>query len=203
MDYREFSCDSGHAVPADTVYQDLLLMKKININAVRTGRHPHSPALDRFCDELGIYLVTGDFPESDTAERIPAESSANVNCSACPALCELTDQGEFIPEFIEPSIRLRNRYGEDFLAYRSRIGEDMADGDPDNSPGSKTDSGIIDGMRRPYAGRMQETAYHYQSIRLQVGRDRVLIRNDNLFTSTDRYDCVVCLDREGGLRKLF
>ena len=197
VDYREFSCDSGHAVPADTVYQDLLLMKKININAVRTGRHPHSPALDRFCDELGIYLVTGDFPESDTAERIPAESSANVNCSACPALCELTDQGEFIPEFIEPSIRLRNRYGEDFLAYRSRIGEDMADGDPDNSPGSKTDSGIIDGMRRPYAGRMQETAYHYQSIRLQVGRDRVLIRNDNLFTSTDRYDCVVCLDREG------
>ena len=201
VDYREFSCDSGHVVAAETVYQDLLLMKKININAVRTGRHPYSSALSRFCDELGLYLISGEITES-SAEPMPAGTSREANCGDLPALSEISGQGEFIPEFIEPAIRLKNRRGEDFLAYGygcctgEYTAEDGCDG-CDSGPDGGTAGGIIDGMRRPYPGRIQETAYRFQSIRLNVARDRILIRNDNLFTATDRYDCIVSLDREG------
>lgn len=305
---HEFTCDSGRVVSDEVTYQDLLLMKKNNINAVRTCHYPDGSALYRYCDELGIYLIAennmeshgswspaeaglptpgivpGDDPRwrellldrvnscwqrdknhpsiliwsvgnesfggsviRDMAERFrtldsdrlvhyegifhdrtwPQTSDMEsqmypsaeaiedflkehtdkpfICCeythamgNSCGGMHRYTDltlrepryQGGFIWDFVDQSIRSKNRYGEEFQAYGGDFGERPADYD-------FSGDGIVDGTRRPYAGKMQEVKCNYQSIRFEVKKDRVRIMNDNLFTCTDQYICVVRLDKEG------
>jgi beta-galactosidase len=47
----------GHTVTRDEMLQDIGLMKKFNINAVRTSHYPDDPLWYELCDEYGIYLV--------------------------------------------------------------------------------------------------------------------------------------------------
>lgn len=49
--------ESGYASSREQILKDLLLMKKHNINALRTSHYPNSPVLYQLCDELGIYVV--------------------------------------------------------------------------------------------------------------------------------------------------
>ncbi len=46
----------GHAVPLFHMMNDLLLMKKHNVNAVRTSHYPNDPRFPGLCDRLGIML---------------------------------------------------------------------------------------------------------------------------------------------------
>jgi beta-galactosidase len=47
----------GRAVPVEYLRQDLLLMKRHNINAVRCSHYPSQPALYSLCDELGLWIM--------------------------------------------------------------------------------------------------------------------------------------------------
>ncbi|RDW86947.1 putative beta-galactosidase [Aspergillus mulundensis] len=47
----------GRAVPTPFLRQDLLLMKKHNINSVRCCHYPSTPALFPLCDELGLWVM--------------------------------------------------------------------------------------------------------------------------------------------------
>jgi len=53
---HEFDPDNGRTLSRDLMKQDILLMKKFNINAVRTSHYPNHPDWYELCDELGIYL---------------------------------------------------------------------------------------------------------------------------------------------------
>lgn len=48
----------GQAVPAETMLEDLLIMKQFNINVVRTSHYPPSREYLDLADELGMYIVT-------------------------------------------------------------------------------------------------------------------------------------------------
>ncbi len=54
---HEFHPDHGRAVPHETMREDVLLMKRHNINAVRTSHYPPHPAFLDLCDELGLWVV--------------------------------------------------------------------------------------------------------------------------------------------------
>ena len=55
---HEFSCDTGRAgLGEKLIREDLALLKRNNINAVRTSHYPNSSLLYRLCDEYGIYLI--------------------------------------------------------------------------------------------------------------------------------------------------
>jgi len=54
---HEWHPDHGRAVPAETMRQDLLLMKRHNINAVRTSHYPPHPDFLALCDELGLWVI--------------------------------------------------------------------------------------------------------------------------------------------------
>ncbi|MDO5132282.1 MAG: glycoside hydrolase family 2 TIM barrel-domain containing protein, partial [Eubacteriales bacterium] len=305
---HEFTCDSGRVVPAEITRSDLLLMKKNNINAVRTCHYPNASALYRYCDELGLYLIAENNMEShgswapaeiglptagivpgddarwrdllldridscferdknhpsiliwsvgnesfggsvirDMAARFRAlddsrlvhyegifhdrswpetsdmESQMYPSAAAIEAFlrehpekpficCEYTHamanscggmhlytdlalrepryQGGFIWDFVDQSIRKKDRFGETFQAYGGDFGERPTDYD-------FSGNGIVDGTRRPYAGKMQEVKYNYQSVRFEVREDAVRIMNDNLFTGTDGFEFVVSLALEG------
>ena len=48
---------TGHYLTEADIRADLLMMKRANINAVRTSHYPNDVALVRLCDELGFYVV--------------------------------------------------------------------------------------------------------------------------------------------------
>jgi len=54
---HELGCDRARTVTEADVRRDLLIMKRHNINAVRTSHYPNASFLYRLCDEFGLYLV--------------------------------------------------------------------------------------------------------------------------------------------------
>ena len=49
--------DTGYYASLEQMKNDLILMKKHNINAVRTSHYPNSPLFYQLCDSLGFYLI--------------------------------------------------------------------------------------------------------------------------------------------------
>jgi len=47
----------GQAVPVEHMRRDLILMKRHNINAIRTAHYPNDPRFLQMCDELGFYVI--------------------------------------------------------------------------------------------------------------------------------------------------
>ena len=47
----------GYYTPLDAMKKDILLMKRHNINAVRTSHYPNDPRFLSLCDELGLYVI--------------------------------------------------------------------------------------------------------------------------------------------------
>ena len=54
---HEHHPDLGRSLPFATMLQDILLMKRHNINAVRTSHYPDDPRWYDLCDRYGIYLI--------------------------------------------------------------------------------------------------------------------------------------------------
>ena len=54
---HEFSPDRGRAVTPAEMLADVLLMKRHNINAVRTSHYPPHPAFLDLCDEHGLWVI--------------------------------------------------------------------------------------------------------------------------------------------------
>ena len=47
----------GHVMDLEDIKKDLYLMKRLNINTIRTSHYPPAPEFIRLCDELGFYVV--------------------------------------------------------------------------------------------------------------------------------------------------
>ncbi len=54
---HEFHPDFGRALPRQTMLQDIVLMKRHNINTVRTSHYPAHPHWYELCDEYGLYVI--------------------------------------------------------------------------------------------------------------------------------------------------
>ena len=48
---------TGHYLPDDVLWEDLAMMKDLNINTVRTSHYPPPPIFLSYADELGFYVV--------------------------------------------------------------------------------------------------------------------------------------------------
>lgn len=49
--------DTGKTYTRDEVREELVTMKRHNINAVRTSHYPNDPMVLELCDELGLYVI--------------------------------------------------------------------------------------------------------------------------------------------------
>src|SRR5512140_3464708 len=47
----------GRTLTRETMVRDIILMKRLNINAVRTCHYPDNPEWYSLCDEYGIYVM--------------------------------------------------------------------------------------------------------------------------------------------------
>jgi beta-galactosidase len=307
---HEFFTDAGRTPNEEDVLQDILTMKRNNINALRTCHYPDAELIYHLCDEYGLYMIaennmethgmwdalmreeiklkdvvpgddkrflpmlsdrinstyqrdknhpaiiiwsTGNesyggedilamanqFRKLDSSRLVHYEGVAHDDREKYQAttdmvsqmytpvtaiekylkihkdkpfiLCEYTHsmgnsngdmykyielaerepryQGGFIWDFVDQSVRKKNRYGVEYQAYGGDCGERPTDY---NFSGN----GIVDGTRHPY-GKTQEIKYNYQTIRTTIDAKNIHIKNKNLFVSTSIYDCVVTLEKEG------
>ncbi|MBO6097160.1 MAG: beta-galactosidase, partial [Bacteroidales bacterium] len=56
VNIHEHNPYTGHYVTRENLLQDLLLMKKANINAIRTSHYPQGREFYELCDSLGFYV---------------------------------------------------------------------------------------------------------------------------------------------------
>lgn len=54
---HEFDMYRGRALTRESMIRDIILMKRLNINAVRTSHYPNDPMWYSLCDEYGIYVM--------------------------------------------------------------------------------------------------------------------------------------------------
>jgi len=54
---HDHDCDDGKAVSFRSMVQDVLLMKRHNVNAVRTSHYPNDPRFYDLCDMHGLYVI--------------------------------------------------------------------------------------------------------------------------------------------------
>ncbi|WP_100404858.1 glycoside hydrolase family 2 TIM barrel-domain containing protein [Bacillus solitudinis] len=87
---HEFAAERGRAVNYEDMVNDIKLMKKYNINAVRTSHYPNHPLWYDLCDEYGLYVIdetnlethgTWKYGQEELGETVPGsrpEWTANV-----------------------------------------------------------------------------------------------------------------------------
>ena len=131
------------------------------------------------------------------------------SCGAMHKYTDLTDkeplfQGGFIWDYIDQSMTLHDRYGNEYQGYGGDFGDRPCDY---NFSGN----GIVYGKDRDPSPKMQEVRYNYQSISVRfeirdetdaagavIKREPVLrLTNRYLFTPLSAFDCRLRLDLNG------
>lgn len=54
---HDFNCENAATVSLENMHEDILLMKELNVNAVRTSHYPNSPEFYLLCDRYGIFVM--------------------------------------------------------------------------------------------------------------------------------------------------
>ena len=54
---HDFSQENGRTVSREEMLQDVLTMKRLNVNAVRTSHYPNNPYFYELCDQYGLYVL--------------------------------------------------------------------------------------------------------------------------------------------------
>ena len=91
VDRHEHDPDAGQAVPYERMVQDVELMKRNNINAVRTSHYPNDPRWYDLCDRYGIYVL----------------DEANLETHGVTG--RLTNDPQWLPAFVERASRMVER----------------------------------------------------------------------------------------------
>lgn len=117
------------------------------------------------------------------------------SCGAMYKYTDLTDteplyQGGFLWDYIDQSMTMKNRYGEEYQAYGGDFGDRPCDY---NFCGN----GIVYGRDRDVSPKMSEVKFNYQNITALVSKDTVRVINKNLFLNTSEFNCFVLLEKDG------
>ena len=96
---------NGWSMTDSDIIRDLELMKKLNINTIRTSHYPPTPRFLDFCDEMGFYVVL----EADMETHGVLRRFANVGYSYDDSTDWLCKNPEWKKEHIERIARTYHR----------------------------------------------------------------------------------------------
>ncbi len=107
VNHHDTSKLRGWCQSDEELRHDLLLMKELNINCVRTSHYPPTPKFVQMCDELGLYVILEtDIETHGFARRLPnAQYGYDVDSNAWP--CTMA---EWKHEFVERMQRMVEVY---------------------------------------------------------------------------------------------
>lgn len=83
---HDFHPEKGAAVSLGDMENDLILMKRLNVNAIRTSHYPSAPEFYKLCDRYGFYVISESDVEthgttSPARRRRALLSSVRSGCS--------------------------------------------------------------------------------------------------------------------------
>lgn len=93
---------TGYVMTGEDLLKDVLLMKKLNVNAVRTSHYPPDPILLYLCDEYGLYVIDeADIETHGTqhAENLRPTLKANI----------ISNDKEWLPRYDDRVMRMYER----------------------------------------------------------------------------------------------
>lgn len=126
----------GKAVPLESMMKDVLMMKRHNLNTLRTSHYPNDPRLYALCDYYGIYIM----------DEADVECHANHRLSRMPSW-----QAQYVDREVRMVLRDRNHPSVIFWS----MGNESGGGD--NFVASKKAINALDGRMVHYEG-MNEVA---------------------------------------------
>ena len=114
VNHHDTSAHRGWCQSDEELRKDLLLMKELNMNCVRTSHYPPTPKFIQMCDEIGLYVVCEtDIETHGFLRRLPnVDYYFDVESNAWPCT-----KAEWKGEFVE---RMR-RMVENFKNHPSII----------------------------------------------------------------------------------
>ena len=101
---------TGRAITKEDMEKDIQVMKRLNINAVRTSHYPSAPYFYELCDKYGLYVI----------------SEANVECHGNTRLSHVEI---FRPAMIERSENMVKRYKNHPCIFIWSFGNESGNGD--------------------------------------------------------------------------
>jgi beta-galactosidase/beta-glucuronidase len=114
--------DLGHAVSYESMVQDIMAMKRHNINAVRTSHYPNDPRWYDLCDRYGLYVIdeadleTHGMQPLSRLSRDPEWREAYVDRAI-----RMVERDKNHPSIIIWSLGNESGYGENHIAMAEWI----------------------------------------------------------------------------------
>lgn len=71
---HDFSPINGRAITPEEIEQDILCMKRLNVNAIRTSHYPNDPVFYDLCDKYGMYVLAEANVECHAYQKLSSES---------------------------------------------------------------------------------------------------------------------------------
>ena len=136
--YNEFSAETGNAVPYEVKEQDVLRMKAMNINAVRSPGIPFSNDFISLCNKYGLYIVSDmnlqSTPYSNSGESTIPGNQSIWQSSLVDRLVNVIERDKNNPSVIMWALGNESGSGSNFKNLRDFLqGEDdrmiLYDGD--------------------------------------------------------------------------
>ncbi len=77
-DRHEFSCDTGRSPRSKDVIRDVTIMKRNNINAIRTSHYSNDAMIYRLCDIYGLYMIAENNMETHGSWAFPGTEEVRL-----------------------------------------------------------------------------------------------------------------------------
>jgi len=108
----------GRFIPKETMIKDIKLMKRFNINTVRTSHYPNDPYWYELCDRYGIYVINETNVESHGANSILPRSDPRWTAATIDRIKSMIQRDKNHPLVIMWSLGNEAGTGDNFLAMR-------------------------------------------------------------------------------------
>ena len=96
---------TGACISPEQAMKELLLMKRHNINAIRTSHYPPAPEFLRLCDELGFYVIDEADIESHGSVEASLTTDDNFDYSGIALLANRPDYEAAIDDRIQGMVQ--------------------------------------------------------------------------------------------------
>jgi beta-galactosidase len=117
---HEHDPDNGRAVSYQTMEEDIKLIKKNNINTIRTSHYPNHPDFYDLCDEYGIYVIDEFNLESHgLREKLPNSDSLWEE-ACCDRMIRMVERDKNHPSIIIWSLGNEAGFGEVFRKMKKK-----------------------------------------------------------------------------------
>ncbi len=119
VDRHEMDPDLGQVMTRERMIQDIVLMKRNNINAVRTSHYPNAPEWYALCDEYGLYIL----------DEANIESHGQMDLVHRGLARPLADEPEWQAAHLDRTVRMFERDKNHACIFGWSLGNECAFGE--------------------------------------------------------------------------